>query len=48
VQAARRDLEKGTHVDTVFEIARRWGFSSPDSAFRAAYWVAYRERPSEL
>jgi transcriptional regulator GlxA family with amidase domain len=47
LHAARRDLEKATPGDTVFGIARRWGFSSPDSAFRAAYWAAYRERPSD-
>jgi hypothetical protein len=33
---------------TVFAIARRWGFTSPDGAFRDGYWATYRERPSRL
>jgi methylphosphotriester-DNA--protein-cysteine methyltransferase len=47
LQAARRDLEKVAPGDTVFAIARRWGFTSPDGAFRDGYWTAYRECPSD-
>ncbi len=45
--AARRDLEQALPGDTVFAVARRWGFSSPDGAFRDAYWAMYREHPSD-
>jgi AraC-like DNA-binding protein len=47
LQAARRDLEQVAPGDTVFAIARRWGFTSPDGAFRHGYWATYGERPSE-
>ena len=45
--AARRDLEQAAPGDTVFAIARRWGFTSPDGAFRDGYWATYGERPSD-
>jgi transcriptional regulator GlxA family with amidase domain len=45
--AARRDLEQAAPGDTVFAIARRWGFTSPDGTFRDGYWAAYRERLSD-
>ncbi len=47
LQAARRDLERGVTGDTVFAIARRWGFTSPDGAFRDGYSAMYRECPSD-
>jgi hypothetical protein len=40
-------LEKGAPGDTVFAVARRWGFKSPDGAFRDGYWATYGERPSD-
>src|SRR6202035_1804837 len=45
--AARCDLEQAVPGDTVFAIARRWGFTSSDGAFRDGYWATYRERPSD-
>jgi transcriptional regulator GlxA family with amidase domain len=47
LQAARRELETGAPGATVFAIARRWGFTSPDGAFRDGYWATYGERPSD-
>jgi transcriptional regulator GlxA family with amidase domain len=47
LERARCDLEQPKPGDTVFAVARRWGFSSPDGAFRDGYWAAYRERPSD-
>jgi transcriptional regulator GlxA family with amidase domain len=47
LQAARRELEIGAPGSTVFAIARRWGFTSPDGAFRDGYRAAYGERPSD-
>jgi methylphosphotriester-DNA--protein-cysteine methyltransferase len=47
LQAARRELETGAPGATVFAIARRWGFTSPDGAFRDGYWSTYGERPSD-
>jgi transcriptional regulator GlxA family with amidase domain len=45
LEGARRDLERAEPGDTVFAVARRWGFSSPDGAFRDGYWTNYNERP---
>jgi transcriptional regulator GlxA family with amidase domain len=47
LQTARRELETGASGDTVFAVARRWGFTSPDGAFRDGYWATYGERPSD-
>ncbi len=47
LQAARGDLEQAVPGNTVFAIARRWGFTSPDGAFRDGYWSTYGERPSD-
>lgn len=47
LEHARRDLEHGAAGDTVFAIARRWGFSSPDGAFGDGYRARYGERPSD-
>ncbi len=44
--AARKELERATG-ETIFAIARRWGFTSPDGAFRDNYWIRYEERPSD-
>lgn len=47
LERARRDLEKGAPGDTVFGIACRWGFTSPDGAFRDGYRALFGERPSD-
>ena len=47
LEYARRALEAGAPGTTVFAIARRWGFTSSDGAFRDGYWAIYRERPSD-
>ena len=44
--ATRKELEQATG-ETIFAIARRWGFTSPDGAFRDNYWMCYGERPSD-
>jgi transcriptional regulator GlxA family with amidase domain len=47
LQAARRELQAGAPGDTVFAVARRWGFTSCDGAFREGYYAVFHERPSD-
>jgi transcriptional regulator GlxA family with amidase domain len=47
LQEARRELQAGAPGDTVFAVARRWGFTSCDGAFREGYHAAFRELPSD-